>query len=364
MGGLAKYMPITAVTSWIGSLALIGTPFFAGFYSKDTIIEAVGESHRWGATYAYWCVLGGVFVTALYTFRMIFMTFHGPERFRQVEAGHSHETAVAPAAPATNAVAGSHGGASHGAAAAHGAADAHAPAAASAAHGAGSHGTAAASSHAPAAHAPAAVAHAADDHGHDDHHGPIEPHESPLVVTIPLIALAIPSLVIGYLTAGPILFGGYFGDAIRTLEKNDVVAELGKEFQGPGQMALHGFAGVPFWLAAAGVLTAWLFFLYRPQWAADWARTLSPVRNLLLNKYYFDWFNEKVLSAFARGLGFTLWKAGDEVLIDGALVNGSAATVSWIGSIVRRVQSGYLYAYAFWMVIGLAVMLGWFLVRS
>jgi NADH-quinone oxidoreductase subunit L len=322
MGGLAKYMPITAVTSWIGSLALIGTPFFAGFYSKDTIIEAVGESHRWGATYAYWCVLGGVFVTALYTFRMIFMTFHGPERFREVEAGHAHETSATPAAPATTA-----------------------------------------SSHAPAAHAPAAVAHAADDHGHDDHHGPIEPHESPLVVTIPLIALAIPSLVIGYLTAGPILFGGYFGDAIRTLEKNDVVAELGKEFQGPGQMALHGFAGVPFWLAAAGVLTAWLFFLHRPQWAAAWARTLSPVRNLLLNKYYFDWFNEKILSAFARGLGFTLWKAGDQVLIDGALVNGSAATVSWFGSIVRRVQNGYLYAYAFWMVIGLAVMLGWFLVR-
>ena len=379
MGGLAKYMPITAVTSWIGSLALIGTPFFAGFYSKDTIIEAVGESHRWGATYAYWCVLGGVFVTALYTFRMIFMTFHGPERFRQVEAGHAHETSATPAAPATAPVSAATGaaGSAHGAAA-----DAHAPAATTAAHGAGSH-AAAASSHAPTAHAPAASAHASDPHsasahapaaahtsaagaahGHDDHHGPIEPHESPLVVTIPLIALAIPSLVIGYLTAGPILFGGYFGDAIRTLEKNDVVAELGKDFQGPGQMALHGFAGVPFWLAAAGVLTAWLFFLHRPQWAAAWARTLSPVRNLLLNKYYFDWFNEKVLSAFARGLGFTLWKAGDEVLIDGALVNGSAATVGWIGSIVRRVQNGYLYAYAFWMVIGLAVMLGWFLVRS
>jgi NADH-quinone oxidoreductase subunit L len=307
MGGLAKYMPITAITSWIGSLALIGTPFFAGFYSKDTIIEAVGESHRWGATYAYWCVMGGVFVTALYTFRMIFMTFHGPERFRHAD-------------------------------------EAHAPASA-----------------ASAAHAPTSPA--GDDHGHDDHHGPIEPHESPLVVTIPLIALAIPSVLIGALTAGPILFGGYFGDSIRVLEKNDVVTELGKDFNGPWQMAFHGFAGAPFWLAAAGVLTAWLFFLHRPQWAAAWARTLAPIRNLLLNKYYFDWFNEKILSALARGLGFTLWKAGDEVLIDGALVNGSAATVSWFGSIVRRVQNGYLYAYAFWMVIGLAVMLGWFLVR-
>jgi NADH-quinone oxidoreductase subunit L len=302
MGGLFKYMRITAITSWIGALALIGTPGFAGFYSKDTIIEAVGESHRWGATYAYWCVLAGVFVTALYTFRMIFMTFHGPERFRHPEEVHT-------------------------------------------------------SSHDKAAHG-------GDDHGNDEHHGPIEPHESPLVITLPLIALAIPSLLIGIFTVGPVLFGGYFGDSIRVLEKNDVVAELGKDFQGPWVMAAHGFAGAPFWLAAAGVLTAWVFFLYRPQWADVTARRLAPIRNLLLNKYYFDWFNEKILSTLARGLGFTLWKAGDEALIDGVLVNGSAATVSWFGSIVRRVQNGYLYAYAFWMVIGLAVMLGWFLVRS
>jgi NADH-quinone oxidoreductase subunit L len=320
MGGLAKYMPITAITSWIGSLALIGTPFFAGFYSKDTIIDAVGESHRWGHTYAYWCVLAGVFVTALYSFRLIFMTFHGPERFRQVEA----------------------------------------------AHGAGAHGTA---GHA-GAHAPAAAAHAHDDHAHDDHshddhghHGPVEPHESPLVVTGPLIALAIPSLLIGFFTVGPVLFGGYFGDSIRVLEQNDVVGELGKEFQSPAMMALDSFKHPTLYLAAAGVFFAWLFFLKNPKWADAWAKTLAPIRNLLLNKYYFDWFNEKILSAFARGLGFTLWKAGDQVLIDGALVNGSAATVGWIGSIVRRVQNGYLYAYAFWMVIGLAVMLGWFLVR-
>jgi len=343
MGGLAKYMPITAITSWIGSLALIGTPFFSGFYSKDTIIEAVGESHRWGHTYAYWCVLAGVFVTALYSFRLVFMTFHGPERFRQTDAGHGHETAVTPAAPAVSATAGVH-----------------------ASHGADSHG------HGAASHAPAVAAHAHDDHGHDDHghddhghHGPIEPHESPLVVTGPLIALAIPSLLIGYLTVGPVLFGGYFGDAIRVLEPNDVVGELGKEFQSPAQMAFHGFGFAPptFWLAAAGVFFAWLFFLKKPEWADAWAKALAPIRNLLLNKYYFDWFNEKILSTLARGLGFTLWKAGDQVLIDGALVNGSAATVGWIGSIVRRVQNGYLYAYAFWMVIGLAVMLGWFLVR-
>jgi NADH-quinone oxidoreductase subunit L len=298
MGGLAKYMPITAWTSWIGALALIGTPGFAGFYSKDTIIEAVGASHRWGATYAYWCVLGGVFVTALYTFRQIFMTFHGPERFRQA-AGHGGEAPTG------------------------------------------------------------------DGHGHDDHdHGPIEPHESPWVVTVPLIALAIPSFCIGFLTAGPILFGGYFGDAIRVLEPHDVLRELGREFNGPWLMTLKGFAAPPFWLAAAGVFTAWLFFLKKPQWADAWARTLAPIRTLLINKYYFDWFNENVLAAVARGLGFTLWKGGDQVLIDGVLVNGSAATVSWFGSIVRRVQNGYLYSYAFWMIIGLAALLGWFLVRS
>jgi NADH-quinone oxidoreductase subunit L len=308
-------MKITAITSWLGSLALIGTPGFSGFYSKDTIIEAVHASHRWGATYAYWCVLAGVFVTALYTFRMIFMTFHGPERFRQVEAaGHGHTSAATASAG-----------------------DAHSHSDATAGHG--------------------------DAHGHDDHHGPVEPHESPLVVTLPLIALAIPSVFIGMLTAGPVLFGGYFGDAIRVLEKNDVLAELGHDFNGPWQKFLEGFTSAPFWLAAAGVFVAWLFFLKKPQLADATARIFAPLRTLFLNKYYFDWFNENVIAALARGLGYVFWKAGDQVLIDGVLVNGSAATVGWLGSIVRRVQSGYLYAYAFWMVIGLAALLGWFLVR-
>jgi len=366
MGGLAKYMPITAITSWIGSLALIGTPFFSGFYSKDTIIEAVGESHRWGHTYAYVCVLAGVFVTALYSFRLVFMTFHGPERFRQDVHTPAHDKSVdheekeeQPSAAGKDGHSSITGAATPG----HGAAAAHS-AVATAAHDAGhaaSHAPTPAS-HGTTAHG-AAAAHAGGDHGHDDHHGPVEPHESPLVVTGPLIALAIPSLLIGFLTVGPVLFGGYFGDSIRVLEQNDVVGELGKEFQSPAMMALHGFAAPTFWLAAAGVFFAWLFFLKNPKWADAWAKTLAPIRNLLLNKYYFDWFNEKILSAFARGLGITLWKAGDQVLIDGALVNGSAATVGWFGSIVRRVQNGYLYAYAFWMVIGLAVMLGWFLVR-
>jgi NADH-quinone oxidoreductase subunit L len=295
-------------------------------------------------------VLGGVFVTALYSFRLVFMTFHGPERFRHADEVHTsskdksvghEETDQQPSAAGKETHSPITGAASDGTVAG---ASAHA----SAAHDAGHHG---------------AVGGAHDDHGHDDHHGPIEPHESPAVVTGPLIALAIPSLLIGFLTVGPVLFGGYFGDAIRVLEPNDVVAELGKDFQSPTQMALHGFAAPTFWLAAAGVLCAWLFFLKNPKWADAWATTLAPIRNLLLNKYYFDWFNEKILSPFARGLGFTLWKAGDQVLIDGALVNGSAAAIGWFGSIVRRVQNGYLYAYAFWMVIGLAVMLGWFLVR-
>jgi NADH-quinone oxidoreductase subunit L len=310
MGGLAKYMPITAITSWIGALALIGTPFFSGFYSKDAIIEAVGESHRWGATYAYWCVLGGVFVTALYTFRMIFMTFHGPERFRHV---HGHGAAHAPA------LAGSHD----------------------------------------------AVNATADGHGHGDdhgHHGDA-PHESPAVVTIPLIALAIPSLLIGFVTVGSVLFGNYFGDSIQVLEHNNVVAEIGREFHGPLEFALHGFVSPPFWFALAGVVTAWVFFLRKPSLANDVARTFGWLRQLLIEKYYFDWFNQNVIAALTRLIGNGLWKGGDQALIDGALVNGSAATVRWFGSVLRRVQSGYLYSYAFWMVIGLAVMLGWFLER-
>jgi NADH-quinone oxidoreductase subunit L len=282
MGGLRKYMPITAITSWIGALALIGTPFFSGFYSKDTIIEAVGESHRAGATYAYWCVMAGVFVTALYTFRMIFMTFHGPERFRN---------------------------------------------------------------------------------SHDDHHHAVEPHESPAVVTGPLIALAIPSVLIGFFTVGAVVFGSYFGDAIFVLEKNNVLAEIAHEFHGPVAFALHGMTQPPFWLALGGVITAWIFFLWKPSLADAVEGALSWVKVVLVNKYFFDWFNENVLAAATRLLGKGLWRGGDMAVIDGVMVNGSARGIGWIGSVVRLVQSGYLYSYAFWMIIGLAVLLGWFLTR-
>jgi NADH-quinone oxidoreductase subunit L len=304
MGGLAKYMPITAVTCWIGALALIGTPFFSGFYSKDAIIEAVGESHRPGSGFAYLCVLLGVFVTALYTFRMLFLTFHGPERFRE--------------------------------AAAHGGGDDHE----------GGHGD----------------THADHDHATGGHGG--DPKESPWVVTVPLIALAIPSVLIGALTVAPVLFGSYFGHSIFVLPANDVTARVGEDFGGALSFALHGLLKPPFWFAAAGVAVAWLCFLRRPALADDAARRFRLAYRILVEKYYFDWFNERILAALTRGIGLGLWKGGDQGLIDGAMVNGTAASVGWFGGVLRRVQTGYLYSYAFWMVIGLAVLLGWYLRHS
>jgi len=302
MGGLFKYMKVTAITSWIGALALIGTPFFSGFYSKDAIIEAVHESHRYGAHYAYWCVLLGVFVTALYTFRMIFMTFHGPERFAHAgEGDHGHDHA--------------HGEHDHGA------------------HDAG---------------------HAA--HGH-------QPHESPWVVTVPLILLAIPSVIIGYFTVAPVLFGNYFGRSLVVLEQNDVIGELAHEFHGAGSFAFHAFTSAPFWLAVAGVFTAYLFFLKNPSWADAVQRNFRILYNVLTNKYYADWFNENVIAPVARGIGRLFWRVGDEILIDGMAVNGSAKGIGVMAAVLRQIQSGYLYHYAFAMIIGLSALLFWLLAR-
>ena len=191
-----------------------------------------------------------------------------------------------------------------------------------------------------------------------------EPRESPLVVTLPLIALAIPSLVIGYLTVGKILYGGYFGKAIFVLPRHDVLAHMAGEYHGPALLALHGFLGAPFWMALAGFVTAWVFILKRPQLADAAAVKFAWLHRLLIEKYYFDWFNEQVIARFSRGLGLGLWKVGDQGIIDGAMVNGTAATVGWFGGVVRRVQSGYLYSYAFWIVIGLAALLGWFLAHA
>jgi NADH-quinone oxidoreductase subunit L len=278
MGGLRKRMPVTYWTSLIGALALIGTPFFSGFYSKDTLIEAVHASHRAGADYAYFCVTAGVFVTAFYTFRMIFMTFHGPSRL--------------------------------------------------------------------------------------DHHAEEHFHDVGWNMKGPLVALAIPSLLIGYFTIGPEVFGGYFGDSIRVLESHDVVAELGREFRGPAQFAEHAVFTLPLWLAAAGVLCAWYFVLRAPARAEAIRQRAGWLYSLLVNKYYFDWFNENVLARLARGLGTALWRGGDQAVIDGLIVNGSAGTVGWIASRARRIQSGFLYSYAFWMIVGLVLLLGWLLVRA
>ncbi|MBX5460163.1 MAG: NADH-quinone oxidoreductase subunit L [Steroidobacteraceae bacterium] len=348
MGGLAKYMPITAITCWIGALALVGTPFLSGFYSKDVIIEAVGESHRAAATYAYWCVLLGVFVTSLYTFRMLFMTFHGPERFRHAHGhGHAEEQGTA----------GDPGP---------GGALAHAPAFATA--GAHGHGSAHTSAHAAeVSHAPAHAVHSSGGHGAGAHaheeHDRSAPHESPAVVTVPLIALAIPSLLIGGLTVSSVVFGDFFGDAIFVLERNDVLGELAHEFHGAIGFALHGFLSLPFWLALAGAATAWLFFLKKPSLANTTARTFGWLRTILVNKYFFDWINENIVAGATRLLGRSLWRGGDAAIIDGAMVNGTAAAMGRLGSLLRHVQSGYLYSYAFWMIIGLAVLLGWFLWR-
>ena len=294
MGGLGKYMPITAATCWVGGLALVAFPFFSGYYSKDAIIEAVGLSHRWGSTYDYWCLLLGAYVTSLYTFRLLFMTFHGEERFRHVRAEHD------------------------------------------------GHG------------------------GHDAHggHGVHEPRENPLVVTLPLIALAIPSLILGYLTVGKVLYGNYFGSAIMVLPQHNVLARMARDYHGPFELGLRGFLSVPFALVVAGLVTAWLFVLKRPQWADAAAVKFAWLKRILDQKYYFDWFNERVLAPLARGVGFGLWKVGDQGLIDGVLVNGTAKAIGGVGGVVRRVQSGYLYAYAFWIVIGLAALLGWFLLHA
>jgi len=322
MGGLFKHMKITAITCWIGALALIGTPFFSGFYSKDLLIEAVGhvahgESARAWAGYAHFCVMAGVFVTAFYTFRMLFMTFHGKPRWEEA-AAHGHDDHAVK--HETHAEAG------------HGAHDDH------------------------------AHDHSHDNDGHGHHGGP--PHESPWVVWVPLVLLAIPSIFIGAMTIGPLVFGGGFGDSIFVLEKNDVVGEIGHEFHGWFAFALHGMMQLPFLLAILGVFSAWALYIKWPRLPGLIDSKLKPLRWVLEHKYGFDAFNEKVLAAGSRLLGKIFWKAGDQFIIDKIAVDGSAHTIGFISGIVRRVQSGFLYSYAFWMVIGLAVMLGWFVTRA
>jgi NADH-quinone oxidoreductase subunit L len=300
MGGVRKYMPITWITSLLGSLALIGTPFFAGFYSKDSIIEAVHESHLWGANFAYYAVLAGVFITAFYSFRMYFLVFHGKERYDQNPDAHHDD-------------------------------------------------------HAHDAHG---------DHGHDDHghgHDAHKPHESPWVVWLPLVLLAIPSVVIGFMTIEPMLFGEFFKQAIFVDgTRHHAMKELEEAFHGPVAMAIHGLQAAPFWLALAGVVLSYYMYMINPALPAAIKRACEPIYRLLENKYYLDWINENIVARGARALGTGLWKGGDQALIDGAVVNGSWKVIGRVSSVVRWVQSGYIYHYAFAMLLGIFILMTYF----
>ncbi|WP_395792042.1 NADH-quinone oxidoreductase subunit L [Aquimonas sp.] len=299
MGGLRRYMPITWITSLIGTLALVGTPFLSGYYSKDTIIEAAGVAAGqggWVQSYAYWAVMLGVFITSFYSFRLLYLTFHGKERFRDA---HAHE-------------------------------------------------------------------HAHDEHGHDDHHGPHEPHESPWVVTLPLVLLAIPSIAIGFLTVGPMAFGDFFSGAISVLPEHDtlsgVAAKLWHDEHGWFSAAIgfgaHFVASPAFWLAFAGFASATYLYLFNPGMAASLRKTFAlPVR-VLENKYGFDDFNQAVFARGSVGLGRLFWKAGDTAVIDGIAIDGTAALVDRIAAVVRKLQSGLMYHYAFAMILGLIALLG------
>jgi NADH-quinone oxidoreductase subunit L len=325
MGGLRKYMPITWITSLVGSLALIATPFFSGFYSKDSIIEASHASHLPGATLAQWAVTAGVFITAFYSFRMYFLVFHGPERFRDKPFPPEADEPVAIHEE----------GGSQNQVAAHAA-----------------HSTAGGASRQADAHG------AAHGHEHDDRHAHA-PHETRWVITVPLVALAIPSVVIGAMTIQPMLFGKFFNGAIAVnAEAHPAMEELARDFHGWAAMGAHAFVTLPFWLTLGGVAMAYWFYIVNPALPAKMARLFSPVMNILENKYYFDWFNENVIAAAARLLGRGLWKGGDVGLIDG-LVNGSARSVGAIAGVVRLLQTGYLYFYALVMVLGVFGLLTW-----
>ena len=328
MGGVRKYMPITWITSLIGSLALIGTPFFSGFYSKDSIIEAVAESHIAGSGFAYFAVVVSVFVTALYSFRMFFLVFHGKERFGQAHDHHAeHDQAHRDRAAAAPAPAGL---AEHEASAPH-------------------------------------DELAADDAAHGEHHGlgPGEkPHEPTWVVTLPLVLLAIPSLAIGFFTIGPMLHGHWFDGVIFVGENHHAMEKLTEEFHGALAMGLHGFVSLPFWLALAGVVVAGYLYLVNPRLTDLIEARTTWLYKLLDNKYYLDRINEIVFAGGARRLGGGLWKRGDQSAIDGFVVNGSARFVGWFASVVRTAQTGYIYHYAFAMIIGVLGLLSYFVLRQ
>ena len=276
MGGLRKYMPITWITSLVGTLALIGTPGFAGFFSKESIIEAVHHSTLPGSGFAWVCVLAGVFITALYSFRMYFLVFHGEERMDAHAREHLHET--------------------------------------------------------------------------------------PAVVTVPLILLAIPSVVVGWVFVEPMLYGSHYGDSIVVSQAHDVLGRMRASWHGAGAMVLHAFVTVPFWLTLFGAVTAWYLWCRRPDVPERIAERFRTVHTVLTRKYYFDELYESVLAGLGRAVGGGLWQVGDVRIIDGLMVNGSARGIGWISGVVRRVQTGLLYHYAFAMIIGLLLLVSLFVV--
>ncbi|MBV1910859.1 MAG: NADH-quinone oxidoreductase subunit L [Kangiellaceae bacterium] len=273
MGNLKKYMPITYATMLIGSLALIGTPLFSGFYSKDAIIEAVHFSSLAASGYAYACVLIGVFFTALYSFRLFFMVFHTKERM--------------------------------------------------------------------------------------DEHTKSHLKESPAVVWVPLVALAIPSIIAGYFLAPSIVSGEYFDDAIKVASNHDTIAPIVEHYQHPFSLALSSISHLPLWLAIAGVATAFLFVVVKPELNERLRKALGPIVHVLENNYYFDKLYINYFSAGGIGLGKRFWQWIDVAIIDGVMVNGTAKLVTGISVKTRKIQTGYLYHYVFVMVFGLLLLLGW-----
>ncbi len=290
MGAVRKYMPITWLTSLLGTLALIGTPLFSGFYSKDSIIEAVHFSNLPAAGFAHFAVLAGVFVTSFYSFRLYFLVFHGKERYDQNPDAH-HD-------------------------------DHH------------------------------------DDHGH---HGDGKPHESPWVVTLPLVLLAVPSVLIGYFTIEPMLFGDFLKDAITVnAQAHPAMATFAEMFHGPLAMASHALHTLPLYLALGGAVTAWYMYMINPALPAAIARVLRPIVVILENKYFMDWINENVIAKSARALGVGLWKGVDRGIIEGAVVNLSWKIVGAVSGVVRKVQTGFLYHYAFVMIAGVLALMTYF----
>ncbi|MCP4126806.1 MAG: NADH-quinone oxidoreductase subunit L [Gammaproteobacteria bacterium] len=276
MGGIRKYMPKTYWTALLGSLALIGFPGFSGFFSKDAIIEAVHHSTIAGSGYAYAMVLAGVFVTALYSFRMFFLVFHGE--------------------------------------------------------------------------------------GPRDEHAKEHLHESPKVVTIPLILLAIPSVFIGYFTVDAMLFGDWFAGALHVLPQHDTLGELGKSVHGANSMLGHVFLSPPFYLAMAGLFVAWFIYMKQPSLAEKIKGLFAPIYTLLDKKYFFDEIYQAVFAGGSRGIGSFFWNKGDRKLIDEIIINGSANNVGRFAGLVRNIQTGYLFHYAFAMILGLLFLLTWFVI--